>query len=188
VQDGSKLTECGPLCWVCSPALPHDRVTVHINILACTWITTSRYMLTLSLWWTYTSALQAAFGGFSSLCPPSNIFRSDMGSTAGYGILPAMNISQDVTPKAHCERHIFWVSVPAGLYAEVLSYHITFLWEHSILEALWWYPLVGQVDIVTAILALFKVSTGIHIFSQPKVRHLDVSIDVQPAWKVQKYL
>ena len=55
--------------------------------------------------WTYTSAAQAGLGGFSSLCPLSSIFRTDVGSSAGYGTLPAMNTSQHVTPNAHWVRN-----------------------------------------------------------------------------------
>ena len=47
---------------------------------------------------------QAALEGFSSRCPFSSNFIRDMGSIAGYGVFPPVNISQHVTPKAHC-RH-----------------------------------------------------------------------------------
>ena len=51
---------------------------------------------------TYFSGAQAALLGFSSLVPFSSTFSILMASTAGYGILPALNTSQHVTPNDHC--------------------------------------------------------------------------------------
>ena len=57
------------------------------------------------------SGAQAALAGFSNLVPFSRIFSMLMASTAGYGILPAVNTSQHVMPNDHCiVQQIFQMS------------------------------------------------------------------------------
>lgn len=45
---------------------------------------------------------QAALTGFSNLSPPSSILTRVTGFTPGYGVLPALNTSQQVIPNDHC--------------------------------------------------------------------------------------
>ena len=52
----------------------------------------------------YTSEEQAEFSGASILSSPLNIFAMLNGCIPPYGILPPLNISQQVTPNDHYNR------------------------------------------------------------------------------------
>ena len=62
--------------------------------------------------------------------------------------------------------------------ATACAYYIRFFTEESVPEALWGHPSVGNLDGI--ILVLSKVASDVHIFSEPKVSNLYVSITIQP--------
>ena len=55
------------------------------------------------------SSGHAELAGLSNLCPFSSSWTRERGSTPGYGVLPPLKISQQVTPNDHCmvkEQHL----------------------------------------------------------------------------------
>ena len=65
------------------------------------------------------------------------------------------------------------------------AYYIGFFAEESVPEALWGHPSVGNLDRI--ILVLSKVASDVHVFSEPKVSNLYVSITIQPGTNNVKY-
>ena len=150
---------------------------------------------------TYTFPVQAALFGLSSLFPLSKYLTRVNGSTAGYGVRPALNTSQQVIPNDHWkikwiimwvrdlfEQSCYRVSSPYVWHCMHVTNHICLFSENTIQKTFQGHPFDREFDDTfffhIPIQNMSEIVFGVDVFWETKVSYFDDKIVIDPGYKI----